>query len=114
MFSTLLLAMVTELALFHCPFVQLSTPLITFVPASVPPTSCRFGEVITPLSVNAPPCSQTLPAPLMRELLLKVPPLFNTSVPLCASTVPVLVNATPGCRVVAPLPADLRKVPALL
>ena len=28
------------------------------------------------------------------ELLLKVPPLFNTSVPLCTSTVPVSVKTT--------------------
>src|SRR6266852_3283870 len=105
MFSTLLVAMVTELALFQVPFAQLSTPLITFVPVSVPPTSCRLVEVMVPLSVNAPLANHTLPPPLMTELLLKSPPLFNDTVPLCTSTVPALLNVTPDCSVVVPLPA---------
>jgi len=41
----------------------------------------------------------------------KLPLISN--VPLCACTVPLLLNAT-AKKVVVPVPADLRKVPALL
>src|SRR5438552_10534762 len=41
-----------------------------------------------------------------------VPPPFNCSVPVCTSTVPVLLKGR--LMVLVPVPADLRKVPALL
>ena len=43
---------------------------------------------------------------------LLVPPALKLSVPVCTSSVPVLVNAT-LLKLVVPLPADLRNKPAL-
>ena len=42
---------------------------------------------------------------------LPVPPLFRLTVPVCTSTRPVLLKAQ--LMALAPVPADLRNVPAL-
>src|SRR5512135_1498021 len=59
---------------------------------------------------KAPKLSVVPAAPLNGPLL--VPPPDRDSVPLCTCTLPVLFRA--ASRVVVPLPADFRRVPALL
>src|SRR5262249_55735289 len=63
-------------------------------------------QVNRPLMVTAPPPVIVPAVRLLSPARLKVP--------VCTSTLPVLLNTSPPPNVVVPLPADLRNVRALL
>ena len=116
------------------PAVQLSTvPTVRLpVPLSVPPVMSSLAAVTLAPSVSVPPARRQVPvpesdAPALRVCVpllnsrtpvvavnapVLVPPAYSRTSPRCACTVPVLFIAQLHSRL--PVPADLRKVPALL
>src|ERR1035441_8152931 len=107
MFNALLLGrvMTPDIA----PPLQVSVPISTFVPPSVPLTNCRLGAVNTPLIVVLPPRSQRqllLIGALLANVMLfrsSNPPLAVVKVPLPLFVPPPLMVSVPLWTVTAPV-----------
>ena len=82
---------------------------------TVPPLPARFVPVIlTAASISwVPPPNCSVAPVASNDPAVDVPPPVRFNVPVCTSTVPVLLNAMLLTKVV-PVPADFWKVPMLL
>src|ERR1017187_7298488 len=91
--------------------VRLALPTKLLKPLMATPLATRL--VMGPLNARLP--LKLIAAPLLvRKFPLRLPPLLNRIVPLCASTVPVPVLVKATLMVVVPVVGYLRNNPALV
>ena len=94
------------------PLVQVIIPLKVVLPDRVPPARTALELIIFPVRVKVPLLNANVPPVSAANKPLPLPP-FNAIVPVCASTVPVVVKGE-AVMAFVPVPPDLRKVPPLI